>query len=338
MANEEVIIPQEGQVSDPSQQPSGGIVDNNLLMNKFGLAPLSVDTDDTNPAHLTNSYTEKQLDETVEGNKEIQDGMLTAKLDGQVATPTNQQKQPEPVKEPEKAAETQQQIQQPNELETLRSQWTEKENGFISRIQELEDSMVALKEYEKDPVGFVTRNLPGFVIQNFQPESYVESKIKEKYGEDFVYNEKEAYTPRTPTYEYRKDVTKWEQEAENTTNSAQSQIDTQAQEANRILQEKKVAVMTKYGMDEGTFNSKIWTPLNAMNPVDRLELLADAIMSKAGVKQMQQNIAEGTKVATESVPSLSSLNSASGGAQVDQNTQNLMRLFGANANGARVIN
>lgn len=332
------FIPQPGQVSEPNEQPSGGIVDTNLMVNKFGLAPLEVNVSDTNPAHLDTDLREKQLEETVEGNTELKDGMITAKLDGEIATPTNQQKAPEPVKTAEPVQNQQTQVQQPNELQTLQTQWTEKENGYVARIQELEDSMIAIKEYEKDPIGFVTKNLPGFVLQHFQPDNYVESKIKEKYGEDFVYNEREAYTPRTPTYEYRKDVQRWENEAENTTNSAQSTISTQQQQADNLLQEKKVAVMSKYGMDEVTFNSKIWSPLNAMNPVDRLELLADAIMSKAGVKQMQTNIAEGTKVASNAPPSLSSLNSASGGETLDQNTKNLMRLFGANAQGARVIN
>lgn len=342
-------IMQDGQSTETDDAVK--VVDPNLVSSVFGVQPVVAigDSGSDNPnAPLDNGQ--------VKYGNTIGDATIDGKLDKPVVTATDPNANyvkpvdtPKPVNlaQPPVTPKANEAIKPPStngqqppatEQPTVEpeQEWTARENQYISRIQELEDQLVAAKEFEKDPYNFLAKTAPGVMLQKFDEGAYVNSKINEKYGDDFTYDSNEAYRPGTPSYNYRKDVESWEREATNYKDTAQNTVDQQTQQAYDILQEKIGAVKTKYGMDDVTFNQEIWSVLEGMKDSDRLELLADAIMSKKVAEQTIQNVQNATQRINGTPPDITDLNQTGLTSESDD-VSKLKRLFGANANGVRVM-
>jgi len=204
----------------------------------------------------------------------------------------------------------------PQDIQTITTQFEAERNGYVQEIENLKLQNAALSKFNENPMEFLAKNMPGVIINKFNPEAYVATKMSEKYGEDFEFVPTDAFKPNTDSYRYRKDLEAFEAEAagyvngaKNTTSAEEAEQQRLQQEAQGILTEKITAIKTKYGLDDVAFNSKIWQPLTALKDQDRLDILAEYLMLKEASQNRTQNIQQ--QNAINRFPSLS--NAGAGG-------------------------
>lgn len=187
-------------------------------------------------------------------------------------------------------------IQQPvQSAQPITEDWGIKEQAYLKRVSDLEAQLTFQKELETNPLKTLAEYVPGVILNKespyyFDPQQFVTQNISKKYGDDFLYNANDAYRVGTLSYEYRNDVEKWEREAQATQTTAQIRQSQIEQQEAQVFEVSKSAVMTKYGMDEVMFQSKILDKLKEMTDSDRLMLLSDAIMVTENHQRVTNNI------------------------------------------------
>lgn len=165
----------------------------------------------------------------------------------------------------------------------------EKEKAYITRIQELENQLVAWEEFKKNPGEFLSRNFPAFMKTSFDPLVYVSKKMEEKWG-SFKPDPVEALTIGTPSWSYVQDQQMFLQEAQSMVTTAETQERQLVEEGEKRFREAKERVKAKYNMTEDDFQNMVWTKLERMDNGQALELLSDAIMAIEELKKVKENI------------------------------------------------
>lgn len=203
----------------------------------------------------------------------------------QTVTPEQPKPEAEPVPEP---------TNEPK-LEQSTPVWEAEKQQYISEIEGLKAQLTFEKELKENPLETLSKYVPGVVLNEkspyfFDPKKYVEQQIKEKYGDNFVFDPKDAYIPNTVSYDYRVDVENWGNQAKNTVSKAQETQQSIIAKQTQEFEQSKTAVKTKYGMDDVTFQNLIMDNLEKMADSDRLMLLADAIMIVKGNLKASENM------------------------------------------------
>lgn len=208
-----------------------------------------------------------------------------------------QNNQPEQTVVPEQSESKDNQASAPNLEQKLEQPpvWEAEKQQYISEIEGLKAQLTFEKELKENPLETLSKYVPGVVLNEkspyfFDPKKYVEQQIKEKYGDNFVFDPKDAYIPNTVSYDYRVDVENWGNQAKNTVSKAQETQQSIISKQTQEFEQSKTAVKTKYGMDDVTFQTLVMDNLEKMADSDRLMLLADAMMIVKGNLKASENM------------------------------------------------
>mgnify|MGYP003617186009 CR=1 FL=1 len=211
--------------------------------------------------------------------------------------------------------------------------WETEKMAFLSKIEQLEQQLTFQKSLEQNPLETLSKFVPGVVLNKespyfFDAEEYVKAKATEKYGADFYYNPSEAYQVGTNSYRYRTDIQNWESEALRAKQEALSSVSRVEEQERQQFETTKQSIISKYGIDEVTFDSKIMNRLSQMTDANRMEMLADAIMIIEGNNLTKNNINNNSNSVRRIPPSPLDVQKNNTPIPVNQMDQELEAMFG----------
>lgn len=205
---------------------------------------------------------------------------------------------------------------------------------YVTKMQEVIQSqanqLAALDEYNKDKYAFFAKNTPAIILEKFDKTTFLQSKIVEKFGEDFIPDASKVWTPGTPDYDYRVALSNWEQEATNIVNTAQNTVDTQKQTISAEEKAAEQSVIKELGLTEDVYDREIRQKLMNTPKSELLMLISKALLSDKSKIDMTKNL-EQSLDRTKIPPGVTGV--LGGGGQVVENTAKtkLSGLFGQQA-------
>ena len=148
---------------------------------------------------------------------------------------------------------------------------------YLTRIEELENQLVAQEEYQKDRLAFLAKYSP----EDFklEPKFYVQEKLKEEFGEEFRPDANEALIYGTPSYNFVERQKELVAEANNYRNMAQNSISESQQKAQELLNEARTAVKNEYGLSDEDFNA-IDKTISEMSNKDAYRIVFEGQLAK----------------------------------------------------------
>lgn len=234
--------------------------------------------------------------------------------------------------EPAKTNEETPQPESVYQLEIGENKWNVPQDiyEYVTALHDTNESinnqLVALREFEKDPYQFHAKYNPAIVIDHFKPEVYIQGKLKEKFGEH-VFDPTKSYEIGSLDYQYRKAQEQFEREAENYIHTAQTAVADNKKQSNDVYEVAKTEVMQKYNLTPEKYKSLVQDWLDTNKQSDVLELIVKARLAENNATEFKNTVSKEINRVNET-PSPTSVIAGNQAPTVDENTKKLAGLMG----------
>jgi len=196
---------------------------------------------------------------------------------------------------------------------------------LADELKKFESINTFFEEYQKDPYSYIAKYSP-HLFEKFNELDYVKSKLTEEYG-DFKPDPSRVYELGTQDYSYVMRQNELINEAKSLKSQAQQTITGQQQSREQAESDYIATKAKELGMDIPTFNSNVWSKLNAMNNQSVLDTLVDAIILKEKLAEHKTNIKQQVDL-TKVAPS-PAIQSGTGRPTMDKEMAMLKSMFGS---------
>lgn len=242
--------------------------------------------------------------------EEVTNDVVT--LDSNIKLPEDIVKKEEnPFVSIEEPPKEQQQQQEP--IQTVAS-YTEEQlreavaNAVLESEQKWENIRTSFEEFQKDPYRFYAKYSP-HIIEKFDDAGWVQSKLTEEFGDDFVFDQSQMQVYGTPSNKYMRRQLELAQEAEGIRKAALETKNESANQSVEQLNNYKKQVIDKHKItNEVEFDQTIWKEINSYSTVDVYDKLVELALLKQKLDTIKNNAGRVPQNTFPSTPGVTQIN------------------------------